>query len=129
MQESLIQLRSLAIGAANEGYNDEAASSAYATAADNLVTSYNQAAESAQFGTQKLLDGNEGAVADVDKLDGIDLSSPEAAEASIEKGMETHLVASADGVYNFLKGQKGSGLPHAFDGFSSLIDKGLKVDL
>ena len=51
------------------------------------------------------------------------------AEASLEKGLETHLVASADGVYNFLKGQKGSGLPHAFDGFSSLIDKGLKVDL
>ncbi len=51
------------------------------------------------------------------------------AEAAINKGIETHLVASADGVYNFLKGQKGSGLPHAADGFQSLMDKGLKVDL
>jgi sulfur relay (sulfurtransferase) complex TusBCD TusD component (DsrE family) len=51
------------------------------------------------------------------------------AEAALSKGHETHLVASADGVYNFLKGQKGSGLPHAADGFSSLIEKGLKVDL
>lgn len=51
------------------------------------------------------------------------------AEASLEKGLETHVVASADGVYNFLKGQKGSGLPHASDGFQSLMDKGLKVDL
>lgn len=51
------------------------------------------------------------------------------AEAALDKGLETHLVASADGVYNFLKGQKGKGLPHAADGFQSLMDKGLKVDL
>ncbi len=51
------------------------------------------------------------------------------AEAALDKGLETHVVASADGVYNFLKGQKGKGLPHAADGFKSLMDKGLKVDL
>lgn len=51
------------------------------------------------------------------------------AEAALEKGVETHLVASADGVYNFLKGQKGKGLPHAADNFKLLMDKGLKVDL
>ena len=51
------------------------------------------------------------------------------AKAALEKGLETHLVASADGVYNFLKGQKGKGLPHAADGFKSLMDKGLKIDL
>ncbi|MEW6714369.1 MAG: DsrE family protein, partial [Nitrospirota bacterium] len=26
------------------------------------------------------------------------------AEAALDKGLETHVVASADGVYNFLKG-------------------------
>jgi sulfur relay (sulfurtransferase) complex TusBCD TusD component (DsrE family) len=51
------------------------------------------------------------------------------AEAALNKGLETHLVASADGVYNFLKGQKGKGLPHAAEGFKALMDKGLKVDL
>jgi|Deesub1362A_J573_1020465.scaffolds.fasta_scaffold13639_4 sulfur relay (sulfurtransferase) complex TusBCD TusD component (DsrE family) len=51
------------------------------------------------------------------------------AEAALDKGVETHVVASGDGVYNFLKGQKGSGLPHALDGFSRLMEKGLKVDL
>ena len=51
------------------------------------------------------------------------------AEAALDKGLETHVVASADGVYNFLKGQKGSGLPHASKGFQSLMDKGLKVNL
>ena len=51
------------------------------------------------------------------------------AEAALDKGLETHVVASADGVYNFLKGQKGSGMPHAANGFKGLMDKGLKVDL
>ena len=51
------------------------------------------------------------------------------AEAALEKGLETHVIASADGVYNFLKGQKGKGLPHASEGFQSLMEKGLKVDL
>ena len=51
------------------------------------------------------------------------------AEAALEKGLETHVIASADGVYNFLKGQKGKGLPHASEGFQALMNKGLKVDL
>jgi sulfur relay (sulfurtransferase) complex TusBCD TusD component (DsrE family) len=51
------------------------------------------------------------------------------AEAALNKGLDTHLVASADGVYNFLKGQKGSGLPHAANGFKSLMARGLQVDL
>lgn len=56
-------------------------------------------------------------------------SAMKIAEAALAKGLETHVVASADGIYNFLKGQKGSGLPHAAEGFSALMDKGLKVDL
>lgn len=56
-------------------------------------------------------------------------TSMKIAEAALEKGLDTHLVASADGVYNFLKGQKGSGLPHAANGFKSLMENGLKVDL
>ncbi len=51
------------------------------------------------------------------------------AEAALEKGHYVRLVASADGVYNFLNGQKGKGLPHASDGFKALMAKGLKVDL
>ncbi|UCD35453.1 MAG: DsrE family protein [Nitrospiraceae bacterium] len=51
------------------------------------------------------------------------------AEAALDQGLETHVVASADGVYNFLKGQKGKGLPHAAEGFERLMAKGLKVDL
>lgn len=84
LQDDLVQLRSLAVAAANEGYNDEATSAAYDTAAMNLVNSYNSKIDSAQFGSQKLLDGSEGSVADIQQLTDVDLSSPEAAEASLE---------------------------------------------
>jgi sulfur relay (sulfurtransferase) complex TusBCD TusD component (DsrE family) len=51
------------------------------------------------------------------------------AEAALEKRLETRLVASTDGIYGFLKGQVGSGMPNAGDGFKSLMSKGLKVSL
>ncbi len=85
LQDDLVQLRSLAVAAANEGYNDEATSAAYDNAAMNLVNSYNRNIENAQFGSQKLLDGSEGSVADLERLSNIDLSSAESAQASIEK--------------------------------------------
>jgi sulfur relay (sulfurtransferase) complex TusBCD TusD component (DsrE family) len=50
-------------------------------------------------------------------------------EAALEKGLDTHLIASTDGVYSFLKGQVGAGLPNAANSFESLMDKGLKVSL
>jgi sulfur relay (sulfurtransferase) complex TusBCD TusD component (DsrE family) len=51
------------------------------------------------------------------------------AEAALNKGLETLLIASTDGVYSFLKGQVGTGLPNAADGFDLLMKKGLKVSL
>lgn len=51
------------------------------------------------------------------------------AEAALDKGLETHLIASTDGVYSFLKGQVGTGLPNAAEGFGLLMKKGLKVSL
>lgn len=85
LQNSLVQLRSLAVAAANEGFNDAAVSAAYQTAAENLIHSFNAGVENAQFGSQQLLNGGEGSVADVEQLSDIDLSSPEAARASIER--------------------------------------------
>ena len=85
LQDSLVQLRSLAVAAANEGFNDAAVSAAYQAAADNIIQSYNAGVENAQFGSQQLFDGSEEAVADVERLADVDLSSPEAAQAAIEK--------------------------------------------
>ncbi len=51
------------------------------------------------------------------------------AEAALAKGHTVNLIASADGVYCFLKGQKARGILNAEEKFSELIAKGLKVYL
>ena len=83
MRNDLTEIRSLAIGAANSGVNDEAMQSAYQKEADNLVQSYNRTIETSSFGKQGLLDGSSGAPANIPKLSNFDLSTAEAAENSI----------------------------------------------
>ena len=51
------------------------------------------------------------------------------AEAALGKGHTVNLIASADGVYCFLKGQKAKGILNAQEKFNELIQKGLKVFL
>jgi sulfur relay (sulfurtransferase) complex TusBCD TusD component (DsrE family) len=51
------------------------------------------------------------------------------AEAALAKGNTVNLIASGDGVYCFLKGQKAKGILNAEEKFSELIAKGLKVYL
>lgn len=51
------------------------------------------------------------------------------AEAALAKGHSVNLIASGDGVYCFLKGQKARGLPNAGQGFGELMGKGLRVYL
>ena len=49
--------------------------------------------------------------------------------AALDKNHRVNLIASGDGVYNFLKGQKARGIPNAEEEFTKLIKKGLKVYL
>lgn len=51
------------------------------------------------------------------------------AEAALGKGHTVNLIASGDGVYGFLKGQKAKGILNAEEKFTDLIGKGLKVYL
>lgn len=51
------------------------------------------------------------------------------AEAALGKGHSVNVIASADGIYCFLKKQKAKGIPNAEEEFSRLIQKGLKVSL
>lgn len=83
MRSSLNDLRSLAVGAANEGVNSESAQQAFDTAAQSLVGTYNNKIEDVEFNGYKLLNGDEGSLADIALLEGVDMSSPEAAAASI----------------------------------------------
>lgn len=57
------------------------------------------------------------------------LTTMRIADSALDKGHTVQLIASADGVYCFLNKQKAKGIPNAEEGFSSLIQKGLKVDL
>jgi len=57
------------------------------------------------------------------------LTTARLAESALNKGHTVNLIASADGVYCFLKGQKAKGILNAEVEFSRLIGKGLKVYL
>ncbi len=57
------------------------------------------------------------------------LTAVKTAEAALGKGHVVNLIASADGVYCFLKKQKAKGITNAEEAFSGLIQKGLKVYL
>jgi len=51
------------------------------------------------------------------------------AEAALDQKFQVNLVATGDGIYNFLKGQKARGFPNAEEKLTKLIQKGLKVFL
>jgi sulfur relay (sulfurtransferase) complex TusBCD TusD component (DsrE family) len=57
------------------------------------------------------------------------LTTVRIAETALEKGHRVNVIASADGVYAFLKGQKARGIANAEEEFSRLIGKGLTVFL
>ncbi|MDH3889699.1 MAG: flagellin [candidate division Zixibacteria bacterium] len=83
MRSQLTELRGLAVSAASEGFNDDTSQAALAQAGEYIVDNYNHTADSAVYNGTNMLDGSEGAPADVSKLENVDLSSAEAAEASI----------------------------------------------
>jgi predicted peroxiredoxin len=57
------------------------------------------------------------------------LTSVRIAESALNRGHTVNLIASGDGVYCFLKGQKARGIINAEEKFSELMRKGLKVYL
>ncbi len=81
----LTELRSLAVAAADNGWTDETMREAYQAEADDIVESYNLIRSTSQFGTQNLLDGSAGSVADVNRLNTIDLSNSDSAEESLRQ--------------------------------------------
>lgn len=83
VRSSLTELRSLAVGAANEGGNSSSTQAAYEAAAVATTASYNHMIDSTEYNGTKVLDGSEGSLAAISKLEGIDLSSAQSAEESI----------------------------------------------
>jgi len=76
-------VRSMAVGAANEGFNDPAANEAYQAATDRAVENYNNVIDTAAFNNVNLLDGSEGSLANLPQLGNIDLSDPQKAAESL----------------------------------------------
>jgi len=85
LRSQLTELRTLAVGAANEGLNNEEAQEAYQAAADCIVNCYNDTIANAEYNGAAMFDGSEGSLGELANLDGIDLSSAEAAAASIDR--------------------------------------------
>ena len=95
MQKDLLEMRNIALSAANDGGNSADAQKAYQESMNNAVESYNQTVENASYGTQKLFDGSAGSVADMEKLENIDVSTQEKAQEAI-KAIDKQIEAVAD---------------------------------
>lgn len=57
------------------------------------------------------------------------LTAVRIADSALDKGHSVNLIASGDGIYCFLKGQKAKGIMNAEAEFTRLIGKGLRVYL
>jgi len=84
VRSQLTDLRTLAVGASNEGGNSEATQAAYGGSADYLRESINNTIANAEYNGVGLFDGSEGSLASFNPIDGVDLSSAEAASVSME---------------------------------------------
>ncbi len=85
LRSDLTELRTLAIGAANEGGNNDAAQDAYQNSADLIISNYNYKIDMADYNGSAILDGSSGSVANIDYLENMDLSSAESASAAINQ--------------------------------------------
>ncbi|MCH8026941.1 MAG: flagellin [candidate division Zixibacteria bacterium] len=83
MREQLVNMRELAVGAANTAFNSPEAQIAYQRSGELLAESYNRQIENAEYNGSKLFDGSEGSVAAIDKMANIDFSTAATVEASI----------------------------------------------
>lgn len=98
LRSLLVEMRTQALGASNEGFNMEATQSAYQAVAQNAAGSYNRMIETAEYNGRNLFDGADGSVSELSRLAGIDLSSPSAAAEAI--GRIDNAMAELDAAQN-----------------------------
>lgn len=83
IRSQLTELRTLAVGASNVGFNDESAQEAYQMAANGIVDSVNKMIGESEYNGYKLFDDSLNALAPITSLEGVDFSSAEAVESAI----------------------------------------------
>ena len=79
MQVNLQEIRDVALAASDEGAVTDDMRSAYQNIVDRNIEGFNNLIKNTSFGTQVLLNGSEGSVADINKLDHLDITDPEEA--------------------------------------------------
>ena len=85
LRSDMTNLRTLAIGAANEGGNNKTSQAAYQNEADMIVSNYNYTIDTAEYNGSNILDGSLGSLASLDYMANLDFSTAEAAQASISQ--------------------------------------------
>ena len=83
LEDQLLEMREIAVAATSTGNVDDAMRSAYESALNSSVETYNDIVENESYGTQKLFDGSETSVADLETITQFDLSDSEQAKQAI----------------------------------------------
>ncbi|UCE66559.1 MAG: flagellin [Candidatus Zixiibacteriota bacterium] len=83
MQVNLQEIRDVALAASDEGVVTDDMRAAYQTIVNRNIEGFNNIIKNTSFGTQTLLNGAEGSVADIDELDNLDISDPEQARQAV----------------------------------------------
>lgn len=84
MQVNLQEIRNIALAASDEGAVTDDMRKAYQTVVNRNIEGFNNIIKNTGFGTQTLLDGSEGSVANVDELANIDVTDPARAQEALE---------------------------------------------
>ena len=85
MQVNLQQIRDVALAASDDAVVTDEMRRAYQNIADRNIEGLNNIIRTTSYGTQTILNGAEGAVADIDQLSRIDISDPESARRAVEQ--------------------------------------------
>ncbi|UCC79998.1 MAG: flagellin [Candidatus Zixiibacteriota bacterium] len=83
MQVNLQEIRNVALAASDEGAVTDDMRTAYQTVVNRNIEGFNNIIKNTSFGTQALLDGSEGSVADIKELDNLDITDPEQARLAV----------------------------------------------
>jgi len=83
MQSNLLEMRDVTLAAANEGATNDKMRAAYQTILDRNIEGYNRSIENASFGSQSLLDGSAGSVANIVPLGNLDITSADSAQQAL----------------------------------------------
>lgn len=85
VNNQLIEMKRIAIQAANAGLNDPAQISALQKSLDETVESTNQMVSNSQFGSHNLFDGSSGSVANIGSIASFDITTQAGAEKTLSQ--------------------------------------------